>query len=320
MKIKFCFLIQSLNKVVVVSIFLLYCNILKAQDTVADIDANVYSTITIGAQVWMKENLKTTHYRNGDVIPNITGVSAWVGLTTGAYCNYNNDNTIVATYGRLYNWYTIADDRNICPVGWHVPSKTEWDTMIDHLGGTSVAGGKMKETGTFHWENPNTGATNSSGFSALPGGQRASDGSFGDLKHYGIFSIATEKNNTEVWSPSLYYESSQAYNYYDSKKSGFSVRCLKDSHINDIINFETNKVIEIFPNPTSGIITVSLSTNSLEDAILSVFTLQGIPVFSKTFNNKADAAVDLTDYPAGINKVKVIAGETEYAEMIFKNN
>lgn len=150
---------------------------------VIDIDGNVYQIVTIGTQVWMAENLKVTHYRNGDVIPNVTDGPTWAGLTTGAYCEYDNNVASVATYGRLYNWYAAVDTRNIAPDGWHVPSDEEWKQLETYLGMSqaeadaiglrgSDEGGMLKETGTSHWDSPNTGATNESGFTALPGGHR----------------------------------------------------------------------------------------------------------------------------------------------------
>jgi hypothetical protein len=117
---------------------------------VVDIDGNAYHTVTIGNQVWMVENLKVTHYRNGDAIPNVTDGTAWLDLTTGAYCEYDNDVNNVATYGRLYNWYSVNDSRNIAPAGCHVPSDDDWQTLVDYLGGDAVAGGKMKEIGSTH--------------------------------------------------------------------------------------------------------------------------------------------------------------------------
>ena len=135
-------------------------------ETFTDIDGNVYHAVVIGTQTWMVENLKTTKYSNGDPIP-----TAVTSLTPGAYCMYNNDAvTYKADYGALYNWYAVADSRNIAPAGWHVPTKTDWTTLTDYLGGESVASGKLKENGSSHWLTPNTGATNSSGFTALPGG------------------------------------------------------------------------------------------------------------------------------------------------------
>jgi uncharacterized protein (TIGR02145 family) len=151
--------------------------------TVTDIDGNVYQTVKIGGQWWMAENLKVTHYRNGEAIPNITSNSEWAGLSSGAYCAYDNNNSNIATYGLLYNWYTVVDSRNIAPAGWHVPTDEEWKQLEIYLGMSqsdadkpglrgSDEGGKLKETGTAHWHSPNIGATNSSGFSALPGGCR----------------------------------------------------------------------------------------------------------------------------------------------------
>jgi uncharacterized protein (TIGR02145 family) len=147
--------------------------------TVTDYDGNVYQTVKIGSQIWMVGNLQVTHYNNGDVIPNVTDQTAWNGLTTGALCAYNNDQSNVTTYGYLYNYYVVADARGICPAGWHVPSQAEFETLSQTCGGDAVAGGALKEAGTTHWGAPNTGATNSSGFTALPGGGRLTSGFVG---------------------------------------------------------------------------------------------------------------------------------------------
>jgi len=196
--------------------------------TVTDYDGNVYHTITIGTQVWMVENLKVTHYRNGDPIPNVTDSSAWGNLTTGAYCNYNNDVNNVTTYGRLYNWFTVSDSRNIAPTGWHVPTDAEWTTLTTYLGGESVAGGKLKETGTTHWASPNTGATNETGFTALPGGYRFPIGSFDLIGVYGFLWSSTEINSTGAWERYLPFDGSDLSRTSDSKNYGNSIRCLKD--------------------------------------------------------------------------------------------
>lgn len=196
--------------------------------TVTDIDGNVYITAKIGDQTWMLQNLKVTHYRNGDPIPNVTDNGAWAGLSTGAYCEYDNDINNVAVYGRLYNWYAVDDGRNIAPEGWHVPTDAEWQTLVDYLGGDAVAGGKLKETGTTHWNDPNTGATNESGFTALPGGTRYRSGSFLDMGRYAYFWSSTEIYSLNAWYRSLYYNYSQVYRYGMVKHYGFSVRCVKD--------------------------------------------------------------------------------------------
>ncbi len=203
---------------------------LSSSVTVTDIDGNVYQTVTIGNQVWMAENLEVTRYRNGNSIPNVTESATWAGLTTGAYCNYNNDTNYVATPGRLYNWYAESDSRNIAPVGWHVPSDAEWQTMIDYLGGDSIAGGRMKETGTAYWCAPNT-ASNESGFSALPSGFRDTSGAYHVLGCYAGYWSSTD-NIITAFGRSLNpngLDSLGVYRFSGSKPAGFSIRCVKDA-------------------------------------------------------------------------------------------
>jgi uncharacterized protein (TIGR02145 family) len=199
-----------------------------SSNTVTDIDGNVYQIVTIGTQVWMVENLKVTHYRNGNEIPNVTVPTTWQGLTTGACCEYNNDINNVATYGRLYNWYSVNDSRNIAPAGWHVPSDEEWQILVDYLGDSVVAGGKIKEIGTTHWVSPNTGATNESGFSGLPGGCRYSNGNFLYMGSYAYYWSSTEYNSDNAWDRYLGFNYSQVSHDCNYKQRGFSVRCVRD--------------------------------------------------------------------------------------------
>ena len=194
-----------------------------------DIDGNEYATVIIGNQVWMSENLKVTKYRDGTAIPTGLSNSEWENTTSGAYAVYDNNETHADTYGYLYNWYAVDDSRNIAPDGWHVPTDDEWTTLTDYLGGTSVAGGKMKETGTSHWNSPNTGATNESGFTAFPGGYRSSSsGSYLGIGSYGCFWSSSEGSSNGAWGRILGYGSSGVGrdNYY--KTHGFSVRCVRD--------------------------------------------------------------------------------------------
>ncbi|MDD5528630.1 MAG: FISUMP domain-containing protein [bacterium] len=194
-----------------------------------DADSNHYAVVQIGTQVWMAENLKTTKYRNGTSIPNVSDSTQWSSLTTGAYCNYNNIPAEGDTYGRLYNWYAVADTHNMCPVGWHTPSDSEWTILTDYLGGESVAGGKLKENCTTLWKSPNFGATNESGFSALPGGYRGSyGGAFDGMMRYGYWWFTTEDDVTFVWYRDLYYNIAYAYRTGSTKGCGCSVRCVKD--------------------------------------------------------------------------------------------
>jgi uncharacterized protein (TIGR02145 family) len=206
---------------------------------VYDIDGNKYQIVTIGTQVWMAENLKVTHYRNGEAIPNVTDSSAWYLLLTGAYCEYVNDTNNSATYGRLYNWYAANDSRNIAPAGWHVPSDAEWKQMEMYLGMSQAQadsisfrgnneGGKLKETGTAHWRNTNVGATNESGFTALPGGYRSSGGDFHMLHDYALFWMTTKYSTYFAWSRGLYYSNSTINRGNSNNQYGFSIRCIKD--------------------------------------------------------------------------------------------
>ena len=196
--------------------------------TMTDQDGNVYKTVKIGNQWWMTENLKVTHYRNGEAIPNVTDNTEWSNLTTGAYCANNNDNGNVSTYGLLYNWYAVNDSRNIAPAGWHVPTNDEWQTLVDNLSGSSVAGGKLKETGTVHWLSPNTGATNESGFTALPGGYRNYDGTFYSIGVEAVYWSATMYSSFHAWLRRLSYIYSGVYRNGFSKLDGCSVRLLRD--------------------------------------------------------------------------------------------
>ena len=198
--------------------------------TVTDVDGNVYQTVKIGDQWWMAENLKVTHYRNGDAIPNVTDDTEWSNLTSGAYCVYDNNESNLDTYGYLYNWYAIDDSRNIAPEGWHVPSDAEWETIIDYLGGSDVAGGKLKETGSEHWLSPNTGATNESGFTTLPSGYRIYDsGCFDSLGGYAYFWSSTEYSSWGAWFRTLGYNHSAVYRSYGSKIQGFAIRVVMDT-------------------------------------------------------------------------------------------
>lgn len=198
-------------------------------ETVTDIDGNLYHTVIIGTQVWLLENLKVTHYRNGDAIPNVTDGTTWSNLTTGAYCDYNITSSNSSIYGRLYNFYAVVDSRNLCPTGWHVPSDAEWTTLTDYLGGESVVGGILKEIGTIHWASPNTGATNESGFTALPGGFCNLSGTFGEINDYGWWWSSTQYDPTTAWWRRMYYNYIGVYRDHSGKTNGFSVRCLSDN-------------------------------------------------------------------------------------------
>lgn len=221
-------------RILVLMFLISSCEKEEETGTVTDMDGNVYYTIKIGSQVWMTENLKVTHYRNGDAILNVTSDSGWAKLTTGAYCSYSNNYMYAQTYGYLYNYYAVSDSRNICPEGWHIPTKDEWITLSNYLKDND--GGKMKEKGTEHWLSPNTAATNESGFTGLPGGSRGDiiyNGAFYGLGNYGDWwtsTINTEETSSEL---SFYWSLSNGTGYaylgnIGTWATGYSVRCIKD--------------------------------------------------------------------------------------------
>jgi uncharacterized protein (TIGR02145 family) len=197
---------------------------------VADIDGNIYHTVRIGSQVWMVENLKTTHFRNGEAILNVTDSTEWGNFATAYYCNYNNDNSYVETYGRLYNYYAVINSRNIAPTGWHVPTNMEWETLENFLGGYNIAGAKLKEKGSIHWGNANNEATNETGFNALPGGCRTPDGKFTDIGSQGNWRSSSARTDNSSWNCNMVYFSNYLYrnSAENDKKSGYSIRCIQD--------------------------------------------------------------------------------------------
>ena len=184
--------------------------------------------VTIGSQIWTNPNLDVVTYRNGDIIPQVTDPTAWAALTTGAWCYYNNDPANNTKYGKMYNWYAVNDIRGLAPIGYHVPTDAEWTVLTTYLGGTTVAGSKMKEVGTTNWNSPNTDATNMSLFTGLPGGNRDINGNYFDVGNYGNWWSSTEYNINTAWGRYLYNSSGnvQRTNYY--KKDGLSVRLIKD--------------------------------------------------------------------------------------------
>lgn len=198
--------------------------------SMTDQDGNIYKTILIGSQEWMAENLKVGHYRNGDLIPYITNGQTWESLNTGATTWYNNDSaTYNCPYGKLYNWYTVADQRNICPIGWHVPSDSEWTILTNFLGGELLAGGKMKAVGTQFWASPNTDANNQSGFSGLAGGYRdLASGIFDKFNNVVYLWSSSEYISTLPWTRILNHNSGSVIRDVRNAEDGGTIRCLKD--------------------------------------------------------------------------------------------
>jgi uncharacterized protein (TIGR02145 family) len=211
--------------------------------TVTDINGNVYNTIKIGTQTWMAENLKVTNYRNGDLLPQGYSAGTWSSgqgweylnnKLIGACCSYDESTSNLTTYGLLYNWYAVSDPRGLAPVGWHIPTKEEWITLSEYLGGDNLAGGQLKATTL--WASPNTGASNSSGFRALPGGGRSNHqrpghavGEFGGLLLVGQWWTSTDFDEINSEAVLLYYNDNIfRISSTGDKGGGLSIRCVKD--------------------------------------------------------------------------------------------
>ncbi|MCC5929310.1 MAG: fibrobacter succinogenes major paralogous domain-containing protein [Cyclobacteriaceae bacterium] len=228
-----------------------------ATSSVTDIDGNEYPTVIIGKQEWMTENLRVKHYNNGNLIPSDKQID-WQSTNAGAYTIYphaeidglHSDAEVLNAYGALYNWYAVDDRRGLCPTGWHVPTDEDWTVLTDYLGDKvarsfgrlqSATGGKLKSKRSLpdehpRWSNPNSGATNESGFSALPGGSRYGNGHFGDIGYNGtwwsatfepVSSWAVSRVTARFWI--IYYHSDNLYNGISNKQNQFSVRCVRDS-------------------------------------------------------------------------------------------
>jgi len=215
--------------IIFIAIILFYAGITSCNtDSLKDIERNKYKTVTIGTQVWMAENLKTTKFNDGSSIPIVTDNEAWIKLTTPAYSWYNNDSTEnKKAYGALYNWYAVSTNK-LCPAGWHVPTDEEWQTLTLYLDGYYTAGGKMKEKGTKHWKSPNIGATNESGFNALPAGYRSLQGIFNYIGISAYWWSSTKYNESSVLFWNIRYRLGYIYKFRSENFCGFSVRCLKD--------------------------------------------------------------------------------------------
>ena len=203
--------------------------------TVSDIDGNVYNVVSIGNQCWMKENLKTTRFRNATLITTGLNQTQWCNTFSSACSDFLNDTANTRVYGKLYNYYAVADINGLCPYGWHVPTVAEWDSMSNYLGGYSIAGGKMKEIGLTHWASPNTGATNNSGFTGLPGGGRSSIYQIGVNNDYtgrdsfGYWWTSTLISGSLPKLISLDYDNNKLNGFYNAdNQQGASVRCVRD--------------------------------------------------------------------------------------------
>ena len=267
--------------------------------------------------MWLKQNLKVTHYNNGEPIPNVTDINVWTNLTTGAYCDYNNSPDSSNTYGRLYNWYSVNDPRNIAPVGWHVASDSEWTILTDYLGGELIAGGKLKEVGFTHWLSPNTGATNETSFTALPGGSCSGNSAFLFMSEGGLWWTSTGLSSPgSAWFRTMNYNQNDVYRNDNADVQGFSIRCIKDftTGTDSKNNF---KDILIYPNPVFNLISIEFPYKN-QFATVTIYNLIGNNMFHGQIN-KSENVLDLSSLKKGMYILEISATNILFRKKIIKN-
>jgi len=232
---------SSIKTGIMIMIFLKICTSCGSRsekEIVSDVDGNTYHTVEIGTQVWMTEDLKTTHFNDGEPILQVEEYDEWSKLYTPAFCWYNNDSSNRSDYGALYNWYAVNTGK-LCPKGWHVPSDEEWNELSSYLTRREMRGGSLKEAGDNYWRKPNEGATNETGFTALPAGYRSYNGSF-NLQRAGAFWWTSSLSNW--WQPSdrvteivfhrnLRYNSQKLFRHVSEVSNGFCVRCIMNEDV-----------------------------------------------------------------------------------------
>jgi uncharacterized protein (TIGR02145 family) len=290
----------------IITICILFVTIAMA-DTVTDIDGNVYQTVTIGTQVWTAENLKVTHYSNGDSIPIVVPDTLnWTGIATGLSCVFNNDTNNIVPYGRLYNWYATIDPRNIAPAGWHVPSDSDWVQLEVFLGmpvdmvwgqgyrGGSPVGAKLKEIGTAHWACPNSGTTNLTGFSARGGGDMDNRPYFNELGGFAFFWASTEfgPDPTAAWARdlpcSLPFIGRGGY----GKDYGGSIRCLRNAPAdigeNNLALPNDFQLVQNYPNPFNPTTSIEYNLSARSQVKLEIFNILGQKI--RTLENQIKPA------------------------------
>jgi uncharacterized protein (TIGR02145 family) len=285
----------------------------KLGSGITDIDGNNYNSVIIGTQEWTKENLNVSKYSDGTIIPQVTDPTAWVSLTTGAWCYYNNDSENGTTYGKLYNWYAVAGihdndpetpNKSLAPLDWHIPTDTEWTALTNYLGGASVAGGKMKATTL--WNSPNTDASNTSGFTGLPGGYRNNylSSMFSSIGENAVWWSSSEYEKINVWYHYQYYGDCNAYKSTIGKTVGFSVRLINDTLLNNQSFNKTNS-FNIYPNPAKASVTIDCGNPS--NIASQPYTINDAlgKIILKGKLNEGDTTINVEHLSKGIYYIKV---------------
>ena len=280
--------------------------------TITDIDGNIYSTVSIGNQVWMGENLKVTKFNNQVPIPLVLDNTQWSTQTQAAYCYYQGDVANASVYGNLYNWYVVNGSKNVCPTGYHVPVIAEWEELITFLGGNAVAGGKLKEIGFTHWLDPNTGADNTSSFTLLPSGWRANNNGVYENMTYMAYLWSSSSVDALISSIVLVgYDSPAAYTSESHILTGLPIRCLKDKTASSKEINKTQPFI-VYPNPANDILRIQISDNTSYS--IKLVNLTGEILWKDNFENDT-FSLDVSNVPNGTYLVEI---ENKFAKDYIK--
>lgn len=294
-----------------------YFVILNTQaQTITDIDGNTYNTITLGTQIWTKENLKTTRFNNGDSIAT-TALPVKNDSTSIFQWSYNQDSLNIPVYGCLYTWYAVTDNRNVCPTGWHVPSEGEWTSLTNFLGGDTIAGDKMKETGTSHWLSTSSTVTNSSDFTALPGGQRGNPNGFNNLYTLGAFWSTTAWGTNafpRAYTFSLQANSGALHQSVSVANCGFAVRCIKNLTAGTQ-NLIPEDEIKIYPNPTKD--KINISVEEIKNSNAFIYDLSGKLIFQQPLIHKTNL-IDVNFLPVEVYVIKVVGRDFSVERKLVK--
>lgn len=296
------FKFRPMNKIIVVFLLTFSFHYSYSQNNgngVSDLDGNDYQTVLIGSQEWMASNLKTTTFSNGDSIVNIADSALWSVDYSGGWCYFQNDQSYDSLFGKLYNFFVIQDGRNVCPNGWKVPAKEDWEQLVNYLG--PDAGNKLKITGTTLWEFQNADATNETGFSGYPSGNRYGSGGFPStiLGAYATWWTSTSEGNSQGWYADLYYANGGVGYGYGGMRGGLPVRCIKSSSSG--INNQTIKKVNIFPNPSQTEIRIQNVENA-ENMNYIIYDSRGLIVLS---GKLTDESIDISELENGVYNLEL---------------
>lgn len=279
----------------------------NSQVKMKDGDGNEYGTVLVGSTYWIDQNLKSSKYANGDIITNVDDNTAWSQLNTGAWSYYNKSSLNGSTYGKLYNWYAVDDSRGVCPTGWRVPTNTDWNNLGKALGGDTLVGGKLKQTGTTLWSSPNTAATNQIGFNALPSGYRGNMGAYGSLASNAYFWVRESYNGTEAVGRNITSNSKALFTEHNNKLNGFAIRCVKEN----TASLEENalNLWSVALNPVNATITFNQLPDFTEKVV--IFDLNGTKVLEVNTEKNKTLIVSNATLPQGIYLVHILSDKGE---------